>query len=208
MNLFDHEKEKYNIVHKFTGTSKDQVGYGRQINELRTSDNEFHKLWRAAFSTGKSFLEIGIGSGEILYYFEDNSMPYCGIDISDHIVLELASSGLNVRHMSCNKMEFGDNEFEVVQHLDGLEHVPIKWEQDTLSETVRVSSKYIFHANAMGDAYLDEISKKHGYDNVHINIKNEEEWSNFYVRNKDDLGYDIIHSEVISNTYYIVLEKR
>ena len=59
----------------------------------------------------------------------------------------------------------------------------------------------------MGNAYLDNISKSSGYDEVHINIKNESEWDSFYEDNSSKYNYKILHKEIHSNTYYIILEK-
>jgi len=206
-NLFQHEKEKYNIVHKYTGISENQSGYGRQLNELKTLDRKFNNYWNGFIDEMYSFLEVGLGAGENIKYFHSLNLEYCGIDISDYLVDELSELGLNVKHMSCHEMSFDDNSFDVVQHLDGMEHIPVEWEDKCLSEEVRVSKKYILYANAMGDAYLDSISKSSGYDEVHINIKDEEGWDNFYESNSKKYGYVIFHKEIHSNTYYIILKK-
>ena len=206
-DLFKHEQEKYNVVHKYTGISENQPGYGRQLNELKTLNRKFNNYWNSFVEKKYSFLEVGLGAGENIKYFDSLNLDCCGIDISDFLVDELLELGLNVKHMSCHQISFDDNSFDVVQHLDGMEHIPVEWEEKCLSEEVRVSKKYILYANAMGDAYLDSIAKSSGYDEVHINIKNESEWDSFYEGNSDKYGYKIFHKEIHPNTYYIILEK-
>ena len=44
-DLFKHEQEKYNVVHKYTGISENQSGYGRQLNELKTLNRKFNNYW-------------------------------------------------------------------------------------------------------------------------------------------------------------------
>jgi|TARA_B100000073_G_scaffold121023_1_gene98307 ubiquinone/menaquinone biosynthesis C-methylase UbiE len=206
-DLFKHEQEKYNVVHKYHGISENQSGYGRQLNELKTLNRKFNNYWNSFIDKKYSFLEVGLGAGENIRYLDSLNLDYCGIDISDFSVDELSELGLNVKHMSCHQMSFDDNSFDVVQHLDGMEHIPVEWEEKCLSEEVRVSKKYILYANAMGNAYLDSISKSSGYDEVHINIKNESEWDSFYEDNSSKYNYKILHKEIHSNTYYIILEK-
>jgi hypothetical protein len=88
-----------------------------------------------------------------------------------------------------------------------MEHIPVEWEFDVLSEEIRVAKKYVLHANAMGDAYLDSISKSAGFDEVHVNVKNNEQWLKFYEENSLKLNYTIQMSECINGTFYIILKK-
>ena len=205
MNLFEHEQSKYNAVHEFCN---DTGSDGRQISELLSLEYEFHTLWRSLLEESNSFLEIGLGCGSILGLFKERDIEYCGIDISNYAVSQLREQGLNAQHMSCHKMEFEDDSFDVVQHLDGFEHIPVEWEEQALREELRVSSKYVFHANAMGDAYLDRLSIEHGFDEVHVNIKNEEQWNSFYKQYKEKYKYNIVSALTVHGTYFIVLEKK
>jgi 2-polyprenyl-3-methyl-5-hydroxy-6-metoxy-1,4-benzoquinol methylase len=205
-DLFEHERQKYNVIHKYTGIDEGQVGYGRQLGILLTGGDPFHRKWQELYKEGNSFLEVGLGAGEIIKHFHKESVNYCGVDISDYVVDELVKLGLNAKQMSSHDLTLDNETYDVVQHLDGLEHIPVKWELDTLKEELRVSKKYVFHSNAMGDAYLDTISKQHGFDALHINIKNEQQWDEFYQFNTD-LGYNILLKDVTPDTYRIILEK-
>lgn len=205
--LFKHEQDKYNLIHQYTGLSENQIGYGRQIQELLTKNSFFHSKWRELVDLKSSFLEVGLGAGEIIKFFHNNNIVYSGIDISDYVVDELKKEGYNAKLSSAHDIKFDDNSFDVVQHLDGMEHIPIEWEYDVLKEELRVSKKYVFHANAMADAYLDIISLKNGFDALHVNIKNKFEWDEFYDTYKIDLNYKIIFKTIINGTYYIILEK-
>jgi ubiquinone/menaquinone biosynthesis C-methylase UbiE len=205
-NLFEHERQKYNVIHKYTGIDEGQVGYGRQLGILLTATDPFHSKWQERYKVGSSFLEVGLGAGEIIKHFHKEGVTYCGVDISDYVVNELVKLGLNAKEMSSHDLNLEDNSYDVVQHLDGLEHIPIEWELDTLKEELRVSKKYVFHSNAMGDAYLDIISKENGFDALHINIKNEQQWDAFYESNIE-LGYKILLKDVTVDTYRVILEK-
>jgi ubiquinone/menaquinone biosynthesis C-methylase UbiE len=204
--LFEHEREKYNCIHKYAGINEDQIGYGRQLNVLLNENDQFNTKWREQYNEGNSFLEVGLGAGEIIKHFHKEGVNYCGVDISDYVINELVKLGLNAKQMSSHKLMLDDSSYDVVQHLDGLEHIPIEWELETLKEELRVARKYVFHSNAMGDAYLDSISKQNGFDELHINIKNEKQWDDFYQSNLD-LGYKIVLKHVTPDTYKIVLEK-
>ena len=109
--------------------------------------------------------------------------------------------------MSAHNIEFEDNSYDVVQHIDGLEHIPVEWEYDVLKEEVRVAKNYIFHANAMDTASLDVIANSNGFTNVHINIKSEEQWDDFYGCYRSDFNYSRVFKEIWNGTYYIVLKK-
>ena len=207
-NLYSHEKSKYNLIHKHTGLSETQIGYGRQIKELLSEDFPFHLKWRELIEGNNKFLEVGIGAGEILRFFHSKDIDYWGIDISDYVVNELSQEGLKVKECSCHDILFPDNYFDVVTHLDGMEHIPEEWEVATLEEEIRVSKKYIMHANAMGDAYLDSVSIRGGFDALHVNIKTEQEWDFFYEKNASLMDYEIIFRESKNGTYYIIIEKK
>ena len=206
--LFQHEQAKYNLIHKYTGLDEDQIGYGRQMQELLTKDNFFHNKWRELLASKSSFLEVGLGAGEIIKFFHKNNTTYSGIDISDYVVDALKKEGYNTKLSSAHDIKFEDNSFDVVQHLDGMEHIPVEWEYDVLKEELRVSKKYVFHSNAMADAYLDEISLKNGFDELHVNIKNESEWDDFYTTHQTNLNYDIVFKTTLNGTYYIILNKQ
>ena len=206
-DLFDHEKNKYNLIHRYTGIEKNQVGYGRQINELLTLDFPFHSKWRELLNSNSSFLEVGIGAGEILFFYQEKNIDYFGIDISDFVIDELRERGLNLKQSSCHDISFPNNSFDVVTHLDGMEHIPLEWERQSVREEIRVSRKYVFQANAMGEAYLDHVSKLGGFDEVHVNIKNESGWDSFYTGICEEIGCKIIMKGVLNDTYYIILEK-
>ena len=38
-----------------------------------------------------------------------------------------------------------DSFFDLVCHLDGMEHIPAVWEKACLKEAIRVSKKYVFY---------------------------------------------------------------
>lgn len=210
MTLEEKERKKYNFVHEWASKNDPPESIGRQLRFLLDGGNSFTSFWKKLSKNKElKFLEIGLGAYEILQWLDKEGFIYGGVDISNYIVdsakKELVNSDL-VKCANANHLPFDSNYFDVVQHLDGMEHIPVEWELDCLKEAVRVSKKYVLYANAGADAYLDKISEDAGMTKVHINIKNPDEWKEFYSKNADDVGYNILLDYTKDDTYYTVLE--
>ena len=83
-----HERDKYNVIHQYCGVDEGQSGYGRQLELLLTDNSKFHKKWQELYKENKSFLEIGLGAGEIVKHLDKEGFDYCGVDISNWVVDE------------------------------------------------------------------------------------------------------------------------
>ena len=204
MRLEERERLKYNLTHE----GEKPFHHMRQINELLTYDSQFHQQWRECVKSGMSFLDVGVGAGTVLKYLHDSGLEYLGIDISDEMIKKLSKHGLNCKVISCHDMaQIADESYDVVQHLDGMEHIPLEWETLALKEQVRISRQYIFYANAMCGAHLDNLTIKQGLGPVHINIKDAQGWTKFYQQNTS-LGYKIQYIDVHNDTFFIILKKQ
>ncbi len=204
--LFSFEQKKYDFIHKKFGNGRDNASFGRQVKELTTRKMDLHEKWRECITEKMSFLEVGLGCGAVMDYWKSLNIEYFGVDISTVLVDGYKKENYNVECMSSHQLNFADNSFDVVQHLDGMEHIPIEWEEETLKEEIRVAKKYVFHANAMCEAWLDQFSKPK-FNELHINVKNSKEWDTFYESNSKKYNYKIVSREVVDQTYYVVLEK-
>lgn len=208
-NLLDKEKEKYNLLHKISGFEPTQAGYGRQLGLLLNSNLYFFKFWRDInLSKENIILDIGLGAGETAKYFFDNKYNFYGIDISDYVIDELTKILKTDRLINCSAhdIKLPSKSCDIVQHLDGFEHIPKELEIDCLKESIRISRKYVFHAIACTDAYWDIVLNQQGYDSAHINIKKPEEWILFFEKYANQYKYSVFYKEIVGDTLYIILK--
>tara|TARA_R100001015_G_C4632504_1_gene196127 strand:+ start:1496 stop:2188 length:693 start_codon:yes stop_codon:yes gene_type:complete len=160
-------------------------------------------------------LDIGSGPGGVMSWvgtFEN--VDVFGIDISDVFVSLLKKNfpDFSDKVFVCNAMDlsiFDDNSFELVQHTDGMEHIPVEWEIDCLKEAVRVSKKYVLYETAISNAFVDTYLRndKYKYKGAHINIKTCTEWYDFYEKHADVFGYSILKFNMNKENFSIILEK-
>ncbi len=200
-NLEKHEKDKYNFL-----VSEHEYGLDfrreKQITRITKSLGEVSSSFIDILSELKNqeryrVLDVGSGPGGIMeWLLKKHGADVYGIDISDKFV-ELSKKHFphiknvfvgNARNMSM----FQDSYFDLVQHLDGMEHIPVKWEEDCLKEAVRVSNKYIFYETACSDAAADGMAINGGFTKAHINLKTGEQWLDFYKDRATDYNYKII----------------
>jgi len=216
-SLEKYETEKYNFlvtqkdygedfartkqIQRMTeGLGEVSVGFLNILSELKQKD-------------GFKVLDIGSGPGGVMTWFSMHGADVYGIDISDAFVdfakgkfpsLEIFVGNANNMHM------FDDNTFDLVCHLDGMEHIPEVWEEDCLKEAIRVSKKYIFYENACEDSLADQWTMEGNFTNAHINIKHPDEWLRFYEDNAKALNYEIVHTHQhtgINQHQAIILKK-
>lgn len=198
------KKEDYGIDYK-RESQIERVGSG-----LEKVSEEYMRILSS--NSEVAALDIGSGPGGVMKWLLDNGVDAYGIDISKSFVkqskknfpeLEKRVFFGNARNMNM----FNDNSFELVQHLDGMEHIPERWEQDCLKEAVRVSKKYIVYETACADASMDYHSVRKGFGPVHINIKTPKEWIGFYNSNTERYGYKITTTCELEESIGIILEK-
>jgi len=211
LDLIEKEKLKYNDLHRLSGYQEDQLGYGRQLELLKNSNSPFFVDIRNSIKNDK-VLEIGVGAGEITRWLIENVKDTYSIDISDYASESLRHilNTERVLQMSAHSLKFENNTFNVVLHLDGMEHIPENLEEDCLSEATRVliSGGKIYYANACTDSWWDHKLEKLGHNAAHVNIKTPDQWFKFYESRSKKFSYEVYHYENHGETVYFVLEKK
>jgi ubiquinone/menaquinone biosynthesis C-methylase UbiE len=214
-DLETKEKEKYNYLVERHGFGKDPDRQ-KHITKMVTSYGAVSEKYLDILKScqGSSVLEIGVGPGTFMQWLkEEHKMKPVGVDISDKMIsyaISLFPEMANDMHVTnaANLSMFNDNTFEIVQHLDGMEHIPVEWELQCVEEAVRVSSKYIVYNNACGDAWADHWAHQGGHTSAHINVKKADEWSTFYSQHADSLGYSIVCEVTNHADEYVVILKK
>ena len=197
------EREKYNYFVTKKGYGSD-FKRKKQINKITNHLGEVSKGFLNTLEELKQkdifkVLDIGSGPGGVMNWFkEEHGADVYGIDISDAFV-DVAKSNFpdlkNICVGNANNMHmFEDNTFDLVCHFDGMEHIPVVWEEDCLKEAIRVSKKYLFHETACEDALADHWALTVNHTKAHINIKSPDEWLSFYKDNAKKFNYEIMHT--------------
>ena len=211
--IIDKEKKKYDALHKMSGYEETSSGYGRQLGLVMNSDSIFFKNIRNSIKRETSVLEIGIGAGEMTQWLINCTDHSVSIDISEYAVdsvKKISGAGEDrIKENSAHDLNFESCHFDVVLHLDGMEHIPHELEVLCLKEACRVlkSGGRLYYANACCDAWWDHIMVSQGYDNVHINVKTPAQWVDFYQRNVEEFGCSLEHHEVSGDTIYVIIGK-
>jgi ubiquinone/menaquinone biosynthesis C-methylase UbiE len=208
--LEKHEQEKYNCL-------VTNCDYGRDY----TRESQISRISQYLEKVSETYIKIlselkekdtfkvldgGCGPGGVMEWLrKEYGANVYGIDISEEFIkmVQLNFPLLKNLHVgnAKNMKMFGDNSFDLVQHLDGMEHIPTEWEHDCLKEAVRVSKKYVFYENACQDSEADKWAKESGFTASHINIKNGNEWLKFYTDNSSKYNYEILVSATVNTCY-------
>lgn len=195
MSIVDKEKEKYEVVH-----SSMEYGLGmRQVNDLKNLEYNFSNRFLEVVSDSKNCLDIACGGGTVMNYVNELGCTPTGIDISSKAI-EKVNNKFDTFVGSCHQLPFEDNQFDLVYFLDGMEHIPIQIEIDSLREAFRVSNKYVCHAIAMGSSIRDGVE-------LHINRKSQNEWKSLINPIAVEFGYKEDMFYVRNNTVYLIYKK-
>ena len=214
-DLESKEKEKYNYLVENHGFGKDpdrQKHIDKMIDDYGEVSKQYLEILKQ--NKGASILEIGVGPGTFMQWLKKKyELKPVGVDISNKMIeyaQGLFPEMANDMHVAnaADLSMFDDGSFKIVQHLDGMEHIPTEWELKCVQEAVRISNKYIVYNNACGDAWADRWASKGGHTPAHINVKKSSEWSAFYREHAEAIGYSIV-CEVTDHAdeYVVILEK-
>ena len=197
-DLLQYETDKYDLLHTEKGFGKDPDRTKPKDYMTEEMDNpEFSKFYLDMLTDLDSILEIGTGPGTTMKWMKDDyNLDVHGIDISSEMinyVKELFPEFSKTAVVgSAHQLPYSDNYFDIVQHLDGMEHIPVEWEEEALKESIRVTKKYVVHSDACQDASADRWAEQLGFDAAHVNVKSPEEWNKFYSKYQDEFGYKIV----------------
>tara|TARA_R110000868_G_scaffold12215_2_gene59075 strand:+ start:1090 stop:1764 length:675 start_codon:yes stop_codon:yes gene_type:complete len=218
-NLEEEERNKYNGFvdnHSYGSDYERTSATNRLSNGLGEVSEKYLNILKSFEDNGdvSKVLDIGSGPGGVMNWVESFKNIECyGIDISDSFIdkLKINFPDLSDRVYVCNAKDlsrFDDNNFDLVQHTDGMEHIPPEWEVDCLKEAIRVSNKFVLYETALGDAFADSwVFNKCKYKAAHINIKSRDSWMQFYEKYSDVFGFKIISSNSCSEVFSVILEK-
>ena len=218
-DLLKYETDKYDLMFSEYDFARDPDRKKHIDYMLTGMDNpDFSEMYTNILSESNSILEIGTGPGTMMKWLKDEyNLNVAGIDISGKIIAYVTELfpefSANVVVGSAHKLPYPTNQFDIVQHLDGMEHIPVEWEEEALKESIRVTKKYIVHSDACQDASADRWAELLGFDLAHVNAKSPEEWNKFYSKYQDEFGYKIIKewahtvNDAGDNVYNIMLEK-
>jgi len=215
------EKQKYNHFVLREGYGKD-FERRKQIDKITNDLGEVSTGFNDIITELKNInefkvLDIGFGPGGVMNWFkQEHGADVYGIDISEEFRNKAKENFPDLENLfvlNANNMNiFEDNSFDLVCHLDGMEHIPVVWEKVSLKEAIRVSKKYVFYEIACEPAAADGWSKRQGFTPAHINIKRPSEWVEFFRRNSEEFNYDIIFANdnisVLGTNQSLILRKK
>jgi len=172
--LIKKEKMKYNNLY----LTDNKYGWksGRPKIFLRGND-KIHTFVKRAIQDSKTILDVGCGRGYFTDFFK-REYPHLKITCIDIAAKEIRKyrPDMNIIEASADNIPFPDNFFDLVVHLDGMEHIPAEIEEKTFVEEYRVSKKYVYHQIATHSVARDKDWIAKGLGAIHINLKTPEEW--------------------------------
>lgn len=106
----------------------------------------YRALWLALVLKPKNCLDVGCGTGRLVYYLRKLGVEAYGIEIS-HYALEAAEKEVKpyLQYGDITKIPYPDDFFDVVVTFDVLEHLERSRLRKAVEETIRVSKRLIVH---------------------------------------------------------------
>jgi len=150
-----------------------------RFNLLNDVVNFYRALIIKIFLKPKNCLDVGCGTGRLVYWLKFFGIEAFGIDISNE-ALKLADKKIKpfLKTADITKIPYADNSFDLVLTYDVLEHIERSKIKKAIKETIRVSKKYILHK-----IYTQEnhwISFTHGEDFSHLSVFTKKYWQNLF----------------------------
>jgi len=145
----------------------------------QTLANWYRAIWIKLLLDPSDCLDVGCGTGKLVYALRKLGVKAYGIDISNY-ALEKVKPELApfIKRGDINKIPFKANMFELVVSVDVLEHLERSSLQRAIKETARVSRKWILHK-----IYTKEnrwITLFHGRDLSHMSVLSRQYWINLF----------------------------
>ena len=202
---YGQDTERWKQINKITNDLGEvSDGFKGIIIELKDA-NEF------------KVLDIGFGPGGVMNWFkQEHGADVYGIDISEQFRNEAKENFPDLENLfvsNANNLNvFEDSFFDLVCHLDGMEHIPAVWEKACLKEAIRVSKKYVFYEIACDSSVADGWSQQERFTPAHINIKQPSQWVEFFHKHSKEFDYDIIFANhnisVLGTNQSLILRKK
>lgn len=150
--------------------------FGRSLQNIVSL---YRALWIKIFIKPRNCLDVGCGTGQLVYFLRKLGIEAYGIEISRY-ALECANREIKpyLKEGNITKIPYDDNIFDLVTTFDVLEHIERPKLKKAVDETVRVTKKWILHK-----MYTFEnkwISFFHPKDFSHISVLSQSFWLNLF----------------------------
>lgn len=206
--LIESERKKYDHIH----STKAYYGRHTPRKDWFTLDsrNEFIQRTFAIIEKSDGILDVGCGKGAFIDHFSKlvKGKKIVGVDISK--AAALARKDINIRVSCASSLPFEDSSFDATYHFDGMEHIPVEIEDKVIDEQFRVARKYIIHSLATKeDEYHDKIAKDNNMTDVHINLKDDVQWKEFFLKHCEKHSAELVVFDTsFANHVNVIIKKK
>jgi len=141
--------------------------------------NFYRALWIKLMVNPKNCLDIGCGTGLLVYYLRKLGVQAYGVDVSSYAI-SAARKEIQpfLSQADLTKLPYDEDEFDLVVSMDVYEHLPRHELKQAVVESIRVSRKHVLHK-----IYTIEntwINMLHGYDASHVSVLSQAFWTNLF----------------------------
>ena|SRR3989344_6335115 len=149
---------------------------GKYINDMA---NMYRAIWIKLFINPRNCLDIGCGTGRLVYFLRKLGIEAYGIEISEYAI-SAAEKEIQpfLQHADLTKIPFNDDSFDLVLSFDVMEHMERSKIKKSIEESVRVSRKFVLHK-----IYTIEnswIEWTHAQDFSHISVMSQAFWYDLF----------------------------
>lgn len=176
MNKTSYDKDYFKRVTCQKGYSRNPlVNLTRQIFYL--IQPFFRALMIKIFFHPKNFLEVGCGTGRLVYWARKLGIDAWGIDISPYVLSQARPEILKYlkKEDASKNIPFKDNSFDLVLSISLLEHIPEPKLTSVFRECQRVSKKIVLHKIFTKTIFQPPVD-----DPTHITIRPPGWWHRFF----------------------------
>lgn len=141
--------------------------------------NMYRALWIKLTINPKNCLDIGCGTGLLVYYLRKLGVQAYGVDVSGYAV-SAASREIQpfLQKADLRKLPYDNDEFELVVSMDVLEHLGRDQLKEAVNESIRVSRKLILHKiYTIENSWINLV---HGHDVSQVSILSQAFWYNMF----------------------------
>lgn len=148
-------------------------------NLIQDIANFYRALWIKLFINPKSCLDIGCGTGRLVYYLRRFGIQAFGIDVSEYAI-SAAEKEIQpfLLKADVRKIPYEDNAFDLVVSFDLLEHIPRADIKQVAVESIRIAKKFVLHKIFTTENLWIELT--HRKDFSHISIQSQAFWINIF----------------------------
>lgn len=136
--------------------------------------------------SNSKILDVGCSSGTAMSILEKNNYTVSGVDISETAIKLSSKNGLkDVKVSQTHEIDYPNDFFDGILCTDVLEHVHKNNIEKTFLEFKRITKKDAFFFLKIAlieekNRRFDEITKKHGFDHLHILVEDKNYWLNLF----------------------------